>query len=356
MTTSNQEHSDSASEWRKCLPSNTVAVVVTYGNRVQMAVETLARIFSSGITRAVLVDNGLKEPVRIALAAQLKALGGSVNVRRLPTNQGSAAGFAAGIAQAQQDGAEFLWLLDDDNHPQPEAFLNAAASLNLARSRKRRAAVSCLRTADPSHLRIAAGEAIAAVYPRAGEFFGFDLFSRFAPKPGRPASSADGGSAEASDAVALIPVAPYGGLLLASTDIDLVGPPDGRFVLYCDDYDFTQRLVKNGVELQLVSTARVDDAGQRWESQDSRSNMKSMMMNSSGWRAYYLFRNLRVLESRQARQDGKMLRFFLNECVYTAMVLIRSLRARKLGFARLFLEAQSDARHGRLGLKYQLPQ
>jgi len=81
-----------------------------------------------------------------------------------------------------------------------------------------------------------------------------------------------------------------------------------------------------------------------------------MIMNSSGWRAYYLFRNLRVLESRQARLDGRKLRFFINGCVFGLFVLVRCVSLAKPGFFRLYLEAQSDGRRGKLGLKYQLPE
>lgn len=347
---------EAAEGWDACLPVNTIAVVVTYGDRVSMAVETLTRVFASGIGTAVLVDNGLRPTVRSELDAQLKNLRGSVLFESLERNEGSAAGFAAGLRRAIDTDAKYIWLLDDDNYPQPRAYIEASTAMNRLRADGRSAAVSCLRTADPSHMRIAAGETTEAVYPQSGEFFGFDLYTRVArllhrrhnPKPDT-STSVDGKSVK-------IPVAPYGGLLIATSDIQRVGQPDANFVLYCDDYDFTQRLVRDGVELQLVTAARIDDAGQRWDVQDSNSNMESMVLNTSVWRSYYLYRNLRVLEGRQARHDGKRVRFALNGCVYGALLLARCLRLGKPSFFSLFLEAQADGRRGKLGLKYQLPQ
>lgn len=41
---------------------------------------------------------------------------------RLPENGGGAAGFAAGIAAAREDEIDWLWLMDDDAAPQPDAL------------------------------------------------------------------------------------------------------------------------------------------------------------------------------------------------------------------------------------------
>ena len=63
-----------------------------------------------------------------------------------------------------------------------------------------------------------------------------------------------------------------------------------------------------------------------------------------------------VLRYYTTRADGKRVRFLFNGCAYGATLLIRSVLLRKPSFFGLFLEAQSDGRNGRLGLKYDLPQ
>jgi GT2 family glycosyltransferase len=45
-----------------------------------------------------------------------------VTVLRLPENLGGAGGFAAGMAKAYEMGADFLWIMDDDCYPHPDAL------------------------------------------------------------------------------------------------------------------------------------------------------------------------------------------------------------------------------------------
>ena len=95
------------------------AVVVTY-NRRPLLLESLAAVL--GQTRpadAVLViDNASTDGTAAAVresfpAARLTVLG---------QNTGGAGGFAAGIALALADGADLIWLMDDDTVPEPAAL------------------------------------------------------------------------------------------------------------------------------------------------------------------------------------------------------------------------------------------
>jgi GT2 family glycosyltransferase len=99
------------------------AVVVTY-NRRQLLAECL-RSLSAQTRRpdsVLVVDNastdGTPEMVR-ELAARSEV---PMRVLKLPENRGGAGGFAAGIDAGRDGECDWLWLMDDDVEPEPDAL------------------------------------------------------------------------------------------------------------------------------------------------------------------------------------------------------------------------------------------
>ena len=107
------------------LPSPVTVVTVTYGERRALLHQVLDALPAQGVSRAVVVDNGARWPVKDELAA---AYGDFVDVVEMGRNTGSAGGFAAGIQRALETGAEFIWLLDDDNRPVPDCLAALSAA------------------------------------------------------------------------------------------------------------------------------------------------------------------------------------------------------------------------------------
>jgi GT2 family glycosyltransferase len=101
------------------------AVIVTY-NRCTLLLESLAavRAQSRAPDSVVVIDNASTDGTAEAVRAQFPL----VRLVRLPRNTGGAGGFAYGLALALADGADLVWLMDDDTIPQPtalEAMLDA---------------------------------------------------------------------------------------------------------------------------------------------------------------------------------------------------------------------------------------
>jgi rhamnopyranosyl-N-acetylglucosaminyl-diphospho-decaprenol beta-1,3/1,4-galactofuranosyltransferase len=96
-----------------------VAVVVTF-NRRDLLLESLAAVTAQ--TRApdtvIVVDNASTD----GTAAEVRARYPSVRLAGLTRNTGGAGGFAAGLALALADGADLVWLMDDDTVPEPGAL------------------------------------------------------------------------------------------------------------------------------------------------------------------------------------------------------------------------------------------
>ena len=99
----------------------TVAVAAVTFDRpddVQTLLEALARQ-DHPIASVALVDSGTQDVS--ALAEQSSA---PVNYIRSATNLGGAGGFSLAILSAMASGAEWIWIMDDDAHPEDTAVLS----------------------------------------------------------------------------------------------------------------------------------------------------------------------------------------------------------------------------------------
>ena len=97
------------------------AVVVTY-NRCELLRECLHALFAQShpVTRIAVVDNASTDGTDAMLAAEFA---GRIELLRLPSNQGGAGGFHAGMKHAQTAGQfAWLWLLDDDTIVQRDSL------------------------------------------------------------------------------------------------------------------------------------------------------------------------------------------------------------------------------------------
>src|ERR1051326_214995 len=96
-----------------------IAMVVTY-NRRDLLLESLAAVLAQ--TRApgkvIVVDNASEDGTAAAVRDQFPA----VYLAELRRNSGGAGGFAAGMTLALADGADLIWLMDDDTVPEPGAL------------------------------------------------------------------------------------------------------------------------------------------------------------------------------------------------------------------------------------------
>ncbi len=103
-------------------------VVVTH-NRRQLLAASLEAIFGQSRLpdRVHVIDNASDDGTADMVTDRFP----TTSLNRLTSNTGGAGGFAAGLAFALDDGADLVWLMDDDTVPAP----NALAELLEARSR-----------------------------------------------------------------------------------------------------------------------------------------------------------------------------------------------------------------------------
>ncbi|WP_167481844.1 glycosyltransferase [Thermus caldilimi] len=333
-------------------PKAVWVVTVTYGNRHQVVRRVVEASLQNGVGGVVLVDNGSPQENAARLRDFCGQQRGCLRVR-LEENLGSAGGFARGIQEAYDQGAELLWLLDDDNEPTPQALERLLwAYVHLG--------------CDPQVVLVpmregGLGKAFAKLahqgrpldFVRDG-FLGFHLALKAEKALIRLfVLERDQTKGTPRFPLAQLGAAPYGGLLLHRSWVEKVGLPDPRLVLYEDDTEFTLRIAEQGGRIYLASQAEVRDLLPSWHWQNG------------GWFApesqepmlYYRTRNLAYLEWRTRSHTAWVL---LNQGAHLAWLFLKGLRLwrdprrvlRRLAF---LLEAVRDGRAGRLGKKYPLP-
>jgi GT2 family glycosyltransferase len=100
------------------------AVIVTY-NRKQLLCECIDALLaqSPSLARIVLIDNASTDGTADLLAEKGYLENGVLDYVRLPINSGGAGGFHEGVKRAYEAGFEWLWIMDDDVEPLPNALM-----------------------------------------------------------------------------------------------------------------------------------------------------------------------------------------------------------------------------------------
>lgn len=106
------------------------AVLVAYNRRELLRESLLAlEAQSRPVDRLVVVDNASDDGAADVAAEMLEAWGDRARLVRLTENTGGAGGFAVGIAAAvAEDGIDWVWVMDDDTVPGPDALAGALAA------------------------------------------------------------------------------------------------------------------------------------------------------------------------------------------------------------------------------------
>lgn len=101
--------------------ASVAAVIVTF-NRLEKLQTVIASIEAQthAPSSLVIVDNASTD----GTGEYLKSLESSLHldIVSLPTNTGGAGGFSEGMRRGYELGADFVWIMDDDGYPEPDAL------------------------------------------------------------------------------------------------------------------------------------------------------------------------------------------------------------------------------------------
>jgi rhamnopyranosyl-N-acetylglucosaminyl-diphospho-decaprenol beta-1,3/1,4-galactofuranosyltransferase len=98
-------------------------IIVTF-NRHKLLIECIKSILRQSYSPAqiLIIDNASTDGTRCHLTSQGFIDNALISYHLLPMNIGGAGGFSEGIKLAMSSGADWIWLIDDDAMPQPDAL------------------------------------------------------------------------------------------------------------------------------------------------------------------------------------------------------------------------------------------
>jgi rhamnopyranosyl-N-acetylglucosaminyl-diphospho-decaprenol beta-1,3/1,4-galactofuranosyltransferase len=198
------------------VPERVCAVVVTY-NRREMLVECLRALQaqSRAPDRILVVDNASTDGTPKLVRSDFP----DVDLLALEENVGGAGGFYEGMRAAHADGADWLWLMDDDTIPTPTALEALLAAI----SRHRDVALAGSRVVWTD------GADHPMNTPRAKPFAG-----RLEQRAARGA----GGIAVRSSS--------FVSMLVAAERVRATGLPVADYFIWNDDFEYSTRLLRRG--------------------------------------------------------------------------------------------------------------
>jgi GT2 family glycosyltransferase len=322
-------------------------VTVTYGRRAPILEKTLAACLAQGVGQLVVVDNASQGAVAAALDPHM---GRCLEIVRLETNLGSAGGYATGIEHALAAGAEYIWLLDDDNVPEPGCLEELLAAWS---SVKRSVPADRLFAAGFRWQRAGPGSGYLLNPDRQGSFIHFhvrDVPMKIATLLGLRRLSSP---ADAQTGLIDVPEAPYGGVLFHRSAVERVGGPRRDLVLYMDDIEFTRRLLSPGGRGVVATRARITEAG--FVPPDHWGHFGALRPVDR-WRLYYAARNKAWLDHHPNRCKGASpLVYYGNMVVWLSVLSLVALVTNRLSVFRLLVRSIRDGLAGRLGINPHFP-
>ncbi|HEX8123163.1 MAG TPA: glycosyltransferase family 2 protein [Solirubrobacteraceae bacterium] len=200
------------------------AVIVTR-DRLALLQQCLAalRTQTRPPDRILVVDNASGDGTAAWLAAQE-----DVETLRLEENVGGAGGFHAGLERAHAGGAEWMWLMDDDTIPRPDAL------------------AALLRPEDPELLL----RASVAVW-KDGRLHPMNV-------PGLERERIEPLVEAAPARLLPLRTSTFVSLLVHRAAVDRFGLPEARYFIWSDDIEYTARVTRGGGRMALVTDSVVE--------------------------------------------------------------------------------------------------
>lgn len=324
-------------------------VTVTYGDRKKFIEKLIKSVSQEPAERIIIIDNGSEWEIN----SLKKTYGEFLHIINMGENTGSAIGFSTGIEYAISLGADYIWLLDDDNMPREGTLNKLLDVFTQAIKYTPRNKLATLAFRPEHQADVAVGVPIKRINPRPNSFQWFHIFDipykiwRRTPW-GRPRLNGKLPSTIPLD------MAPYSGLFFHRDMVELTGLPNIDFILYADDIEFTHRIIENGGQILLVPDAIIEDLESSWNIKKSFSNSFVGLLEGNGdFRAYYTMRNTAYFFSSKYKKNNIM--FFINLYTYIIILYIFSIVLYKKNRFLLLKGAINDGLSNRLGENKSYP-
>ena len=230
------------------------------------------------LAKVIVVDNASTDGTPALLAAR-----GDVEVVRLEENSGGAGGFAEAVRRGREAGTDWLWLMDDDAEPRPDALERLLAAPEAA---------------DPATAVLAGTVQQPDGEPELLHRGHVGRFMRSLPRE----AYAGGGHPE-------LGFASFVGFLVRGDVARAIDPPRAEFFIGCDDVEYSLRARRHGAIRLVPESVIVHKLGMGGGTPTRRSRLWNRVLGgawtSASWPGYwkqlYALRNFVWIRHRHAR-------------------------------------------------------
>ena len=290
----------------------TVAIVVVTYNRADLLERMLAGLAAlERLPEAVIVvDNASTDRTPEVLAA---ATNPGLQVLRPEENLGGAGGFHRGVEAAYQQGFDRIWLMDDDVIPAPDCL-------------------TVLLEQDEHCLMAVREDTRGALVEKSA--VRFDLANPLAIRPKTAMVETEYGHRHLMPHRVEVHNVAFEGFMVRRSVVDEIGLPDPSFFIFYDDADYALRARRAGHRIWAVRDAVL-----------VRQLDFDQQHDLSGWKGYYMYRNLFVVHLRYGENALVRAKPWLITGVVVLLSPLRGGRAE----ARNVIRAMRDARGMRVG-------
>ena len=329
------------------MSSNVCVVTVTYGERYRLLAEVVKEVLAQGVTKIFIVDNNSSEFSRQRLRELRDRNKNGISVIQLSENTGPDNGFRLGLQAAHScREVDFVWLLDDDNKPEQNALQVLLDFWNrLEIQEKRNSCLTSLRKAFTTFEKSAATNTPELPVGPLNSYRGFHVLE-FGKRLSQKIFQKEHATAS-NKAYGELLVAPYGGMFFHKKLLSAIGYPDDRFFMYCGDYDFSNRIVKQGGKIFLILNSLIEDLDKSWHTRKAGPDFFKLAGSDADFRLYYDVRNRVYFELRE-RVNHRII-YVLNMLIYSTLFLFSAVILQGFGKIPIYLEAIIDGMRGKLG-------
>lgn len=291
------------------------AVVVTY-NRLELLRKVVDGLRRNNLSDIIVVNNGSTDGTQEWLEAQTH-----LNVVH-QDNVGGSGGFYTGIKKAYDEGADWIWCMDDDVVPHADCLQQLLQ-----------------HTAYPgvgimSPRRLAEGKVFTH------EFQKYNFTNPLASLHGRKLAGR-----QISDITPIVGC-DFEGPFISRKVVERIGLPNKDLFIFCDDTDYCLRAHLAGFKLLYVPQALMDKyvffSTDSWTERNRKKK----------WKRYYQVRNTAYLNHCYGRNWGvRYLRSFIGMLGYylPALLTMPFTSAWQLKDLAMLWQAYTDGINGRLG-------
>lgn len=246
---------------------NTAAVVVTY-NRLPLLKKCITALQTQTCAPAIIlvVNNASTDDTRAYLDEMVSKHPDRICVTHLAENTGGAGGFCEGLRLAPANGADWVWMMDDDAEPHPDALEQLA---KVADNPANVYGSLAVRGDDTSWTTTLLDNST----PRIVE------------------------SAEQVPDEARVQSLPFLGFMIHRELVQRIGLPDTGYFIAADDIEYCMRAERAGAKLIIAGQSRIEHPkSDRYEAHLPGRHL--ICLRLPPWKRYYDTRN-RLLIARK---------------------------------------------------------